>query len=58
MIDLYTKTYAQITLPEGAAGDITTNASGIISEFSDIWTLILGVLLAALVITFIIKSLR
>lgn len=56
---LYKTAYAQnIEIPNTALSDVTSNASSLISELSPIWTLILGVLLAAVTITLILKALR
>lgn len=45
------------TLPENFTSSIGTNATGVISALAPYTTLILGVLLATLVITVLIKSL-
>ncbi|MFW6272367.1 MAG: hypothetical protein ACOC2U_01140 [bacterium] len=54
---MYKTLQAQIDIPDTAVTEITSNASNLIAELSDIWTLILGVLLAVTVIGFIIRIL-
>lgn len=43
-------------LPSGLVTDINTNATAVLSELSPVYTLIIGVLLGATVIGFIISA--
>ena len=47
-----------ITLPSGFVGDITGNASTILSDLSPVITLICGVLLGVVVISVIIGAIK
>lgn len=47
-----------ITLPSGFIEDITTNASLLIGDLSPYITLILGVILAAVVVTILIQAIK
>jgi len=46
-----------ITMPVDLVDDITANASGLIGDLSPFITLVLGVLLAVVVITVLIRTL-
>ena len=47
-----------ISLPSGAAADLGANASQIVADLSPIWLLVGGVILGAVVVSFIIRSLH
>ncbi|KKM77503.1 hypothetical protein LCGC14_1369330 [marine sediment metagenome] len=50
--------FSIITLPSGFVDDISTNASDLVTDLSPYITLIIGVLLAVLVISFIIHAIK
>ena len=47
-----------ISLPENFVSSITTNASGLVGDLSPFITLVVGVLLAVVVISVIINTLK